>query len=506
MGIKTADKAILEFEQLRDRIKSATFFIENEDKKEKDKRISKMLTYYSHFVDYYFPHYTNKKQKTTAPFQLKEANELKKNTSARKVVIWSRGFAKSTTFCLFIPLWLMQQKQDSIKTVVIVGKSENNAQRLLNDIKYELEHNRRYINDFGMQYNLGSWDSSEFTTRSGVHFMSLGRGQSPRGIKKRENRPDYIVVDDIDDDELCLNETRVNKLHDWVLEALMGTMQMGRGRFIVVGNKISKNSIIQKMEDNEGFSATTVNALDDKGRPSWNIYSKKEIDRQIQIMGYRASQKEYFNNPIITGSIFSIDWIKYKKALPFTYYDDLICYCDPSFKEGRTADYKAIVLVGQADTNIHILDAFVRKCSIYAMVNYFYDLDKRIKANNVICRYYIEASFIQDMLLDDFKRQGLRKGYQLSIRGDNRVKPNKFQRIEAISPLFERGFVFINEDKKGDKDMKRLIEQLLAFGKGSSAHDDAPDALEGAISLLRNKVKSHGLISKFGKNERYRFY
>ena len=39
------------------------------------------------------------------------------------------------------------------------------------------------------------------------------------GINKRSFRPDYIVIDDLDDDELCLSEERVKKTTDWVKEA-----------------------------------------------------------------------------------------------------------------------------------------------------------------------------------------------------------------------------------------------------------------------------------------------
>ena len=49
---------------------------------------------------------------------------------------------------------------------------------------------------------------------------------------------------------------------------------------------------------------------------------------------------------------------------------------------------------------------------------------------------------MQDMILDDFTEEGNLRGYQLPITGDTRKKPDKFQRIEAISPLWERGFVF----------------------------------------------------------------
>ena len=478
----------------------------DEDIVAKQERIELFRNNYSKFVDYYFPHYTRNKADTTGKFQIDMADYLKTNSRARHVIQWARGHAKTTHFCLMIPMWLMMQKKRSINTMVIVGKNEDNARKILQDLRDELETNKRFISDFGVQYNPRVLGTGEFTTRDGVFFKAIGRGQSPRGLKKRQNRPDYIVCDDVDDDELCESEDRVNKLFEWVLSALMGTMQMGRGRFIIVGNKISKNSIVHKAEHNEGFTTTQVNALDENGNPSWHIYTKEEIDKEIKIRGYKASQKEFFNNPLVQGTVFDIKWFKYIYPLQLSSYDSLVAYCDPSFKEGRTSDYKAVVLVGKTGVNLHVLDCFVRKCSIKMMVQYFYELDRLMSLNNAICSYYIESNFIQDLFLEDFKKEGENIGYNIAIRGDYRKKPNKFQRIEAISPLFERGFIYFNQDKSNNKDFKRLKEQLLSFSKGSRAHDDAPDALEGAISILESRYKLMNFKSTFGKYNNLKSY
>ncbi len=69
------------------------------------------------------------------------------------------------------------------------------------------------------------------------------------------------------------------------------------------------------------------------------------------------------------------------------------------------------------------------------MVRWFYNLHERLP-QDVVCEYYIEANFLQDILLDEFTREGNLRGYQLPIRADRRKKPDKFQRIEAISPLW----------------------------------------------------------------------
>jgi predicted phage terminase large subunit-like protein len=106
----------------------------------------------------------------------------------------------------------------------------------------------------------------------------------------------------------------------------------------------------------------------------------------------------------------------------------------------------------------------------------------------------MEANFAQDMILDEFKREGEERGYQLPLRKDIRKKPDKWARVEAISPLFERGNIHLSRDMKDTEDCRTFVDQLLSFEKGSKAHDDAPDALEGAVWILnrrgRHRVKN----------------
>ena len=106
---------------------------------------------------------------------------------------------------------------------------------------------------------------------------------------------------------------------------------------------------------------------------------------------------------------------------------------------------------------------------------------------------------MQDIILDDFTTEGNLRGYQLPITGDTRKKPDKFQRVEAISPLWERGFVFYDLSQKEDPDMQAGLEQLLAFEKGMAGNDDAPDADEGAIYILQKNTRQQIYSPRFGK-------
>lgn len=373
--------------------------------------------------------------------------------------------------------------------MILVSKNQEAARRLLGDLQAELESNDLYNADFGNQRGTGIWTNGEFTTATGDLFIALGRGQSPRGIKKRGLRPNYIAVDDIDDDELVRNPRRVGEAVDWLLTALLGTMAMGRGRLAVVGNRIGRTSVISILADNPRFHHTVVNALDKKGLPSWpQNYTSREIAEMRGLMGERRFQREYMNNPVNAGTTFEEKNIRFGKMLHLREYRGIICYTDPSFKSSATADYKATMLIGLTPKGqYHLLKAYADQTKVSTMVEWHYEIHDYVGDNPI--RYEMEAGFMQDLLLDEFRKYGEKVGYQIPIVGDTRKKPDKFARIEALQPLFERGDIIFNELERESQGMQVLVEQLLCFEKGSKINDDAPDALEGGIWKLSNSVR-----------------
>ncbi len=475
-----------------------TALLANETPAVRDKRIARLQNNYAAFCEYYFPHFLTLRDKTTgevirtihnAPFHNEAARKIKSTPDLKAVFKWPRGHAKSTHMDIFIPLWLMFQPKRLINFMVVVGKSEDSATRLLGDIQAELEYNQRLIADFGKQKGSASWQEGEFKAANGVKFLACGRGQSPRGLRDRESRPDYIVIDDLDDDELCRNEKRVRELTDWVKEALFGSLDVGRGRFIMIGNLISKNSVLANISASKGVFVSVIKAVDKNGEPTWrDKWTKEEAQHYREFVGYRAWEKEMMHNPIVDGTIFRADWIRYKRMPKLEKYDMLVCYTDPSFKSTTANDYKASRLWGKIGTELHLIDCYVRQDTVSGMVRWLYDLYERTR-DRVAISFFMEANFMQDIILDEFAAEGNIRGYQLPLLPDTRKKPEKIQRVEAVSPLWERGFVFYNEAKKDDPDMQVGIEQTLALERGSRVHDDAPDADEGAIWYLQRSTR-----------------
>ena len=496
----SAKEALKRWKQHCEKVQSHTTVKAHETEGERKARIKRLLANYSDFVDYYFPHYTDDpqtgKHTPCAPFHIKAANTIRKNRTIQYAAQWARGHAKSTHFDIFIPMWLKANRD--LNVMVLVGKSAENANTLLGDIQAELEFNQRYIADFGVQKCDGSWQAGEFVTADGTAFFARGRGQSPRGLRYKEARPDYIVIDDLDDDELCRNEKRVKDLTDWVKEALFGALDVGRGRFIIVGNLISKNSVLANIADTKGVYVSEIKAVDKDGEPEWKEkWTKEEAEEAAAFMGYRSWQKEMMHNPIKDGTIFRHEWIRYKKVLPLHKYEMLVCYTDPSFKSTTANDYKASRLWGKIGNELHLIDCYVRQDTVSGMVRWLYNLYESTR-DKVAIRFFMEANFMQDIILDEFTTEGNLRGYQLPILPDKRKKPEKIQRIEAISPLWERGFVFYNEALKDTPDMQVGIEQTLSLERGSRVHDDAPDADEGAIWYLQRNTRQESFKPMFG--------
>lgn len=517
-------------------IEQATFVPPGESAVIKKQRIQRARRDYNFFVQHYFPHYVTAKDGGTidcAAFQVKAANAVKADPNIFAVFEWAREHAKSVHADIMIPLWLKMQGE--LDGMVIAGKSYDDACAQLSDLQAELVSNARYITDFGEQKVMGSWQDGYFETTDGILFIALGRGQSPRGLRNRQKRPNYCVVDDIDDDELVQNPARVYKVVKWILGALYGALAINGARFIMAGNRIHRESVLaciadRKFEESpeeskyihfsgeeedvdddatparvyqpDSIFHLRVNAIDDDGKPSWpQKFTLAALRRRMRRMGYALAQREYQNNPINEGKIFKYAWVQWKKAMPLDEYDAHCIYIDPSMKSSATSDFKAVVHWAKKGRELHGIKMFVAQCSIKTMVKWCYDYFEELESRwpNVSVPFFIEGIFAQDRLIEDFEVEGDQRGWQLPITPDYREKPDKFSRIVAMQPYWERGYVYWNEDEKGSTGMARCIEQHTALEPGVRTADDAPDATEGAWFKLNRMTRIQMALPVIGK-------
>lgn len=468
----------------------------------KKRRIESLKKDFTKFCRYYFADFMDA---DFGWFHKKAVQDIRKNPNIMFIGEWPREHAKSVVMDIFLPMYL--KSLGELTGVILASANEDKADGLLADLQEQLMFNERYKADYGVQYKSGKWDEGHFVTNDGIGFWAFGRGQSPRGAREAANRPNLILVDDIDDAEICKNDKRVQEATDWVLGDLFGCAPIKGSRFIVIGNRIHKKSILAHLvgdvEDDDpkrqGIEHLKVYALEnprthemdlsERGVPAWKErYTREQILAKMTKFGHRLAMREFFHKHIVEGRVFREEHLPWAPLPPLQNCDKIVTYCDPSYKDTKKNDYKFIVLIGQNGQYFDIYDCFGRQCTTPEMVRGHYNLAAEVPLNRV-CQHWMEANFIQDIHLKTYDEEAEKRGYSIAIRGDKRAKPDKMDRIENLSAYAERGLIRFNQEKKYSPDMQELRQQFLGFPDAD--HDDGPDAVEGAIYKLNKATFKH---------------
>jgi phage terminase large subunit-like protein len=411
-----------------------------ESQQERIARIARLKTDFAAWAKFYFPKFCDA---DFADFHLEFVNEVVANERCYCVRALAREHAKSVVSGLFLPLFLMANNK--MKNMILISNSEDKAIDLLTPLKIALESNQRLLNDYGEQVGW-QWEKGKFVTKNGISFRALGAGQSPRGSRNEEARPDYIVIDDIDTDTESRNQRRIDEKYEWIERALIPAMSLcGTARLVAVGNIISKESCIVKMS-RFATSYRVVNILDNDGKPSWHQrYTLANVNEMLAKMTYRSAQAEYFNNPISTGLIFND--LQFGEIPNLGEFQHLVCYTDPSWTSSKKADYKATVLIGNIGTKFYVVKAYCEQTTTAEMIDWQYRIQSFVGDATAVY-YHIEGNMNQETLWRPKLDERIASGDIISISSDTRQKPDKFSRIESVLEPLHRTQNLILQKKK----------------------------------------------------------
>lgn len=524
-------KLLADYETHCSRIAQATAIAMQEPPDAKLRRIKDLESDYVRWFEYYFPNFAKKK---CAWFHKKLARLLIDNKRIRLLAEMFRSAGKSVHIDMGIPLFLYLAKND-LKFMLLIGETEKKAAQLLSGIQSQLEYNNRIKNDYGEKFQQGSWAEGDFTTTDGVKFMSLGFNQNPRGAREQAERPDYIVVDDVDSKKHVKNDTLMRESVDYITEDVWGCFdadEEGTERFVYANNNFHKNSITNRLkiyfksvidgldeeDEDEDLEDENGEDLDDTLFEVFKVCAVKDLvdfepewpektsslfwRRKFKRMPYRSFMREYMHAHIEDGAIFKYEDILYCTPYMLKEYEALCLYGDLSYKD--KGDYKALVLVGKKGREFHIIHVYLRQKSRANAACWLYDLYEDKKLHKINIRYLIEGLFAMDEFISDFDLEGDKRGFYVPVRADKRGKADKYDRIESLAGHFERHHVFFNGELK-TKDQERLVDQFLAFEKGSQANDDGPDATHGAIAVLNKRTHKKKAKSAFGKRQSMKY-
>ncbi|MGR3311095.1 MAG: phage terminase large subunit [Candidatus Brocadiales bacterium] len=436
------------------------------------------------FAKRYLSHYLTAEP---APFHLelyKEMEDSEKVCNKRFVCAAPRGHGKSVLVSLIYPLWCICTNRK--RFIVIISSSSNIAEGFLGSIIRELENNDLLQQDFGDLVGSEKWTSKEILTRSNVRACAKGSNSTLRGMRSFEARPDLIICDDLEDEDVVNTQEQREKLEAWFNKSVLN-LQGTSGDVFVIGTVLHYDSLLSKLL--KRWKGKRYQAIAQDETVLWPTYYTKEMLDKIKYgdgekagIGSVAFESEYQNNPVNPeDQIIKGEWIKYYK-LEDIEGQELLIYSglDPSVGRKSTSDYSAIVTIGKCNGKIYVLDCDMHRRSVRATAEAALRCYSKWSSypNSQYVSMAIETNAFQvvlkQMIDDTAKEQGVFIP-TLEIRNMS----DKVARLSSISPLIESGIIsFLFEQHE-------LIEQLIHFPK--AAHDDGPDALEMAIRILRKR-------------------
>lgn len=189
-----------------------------------------------------------------------------------------RGHAKSTAITHAYVLANVCFREASY--VMIVSDTEEQAVLFLEDIKNELLENMPLREAFGIQRLTKDAGADIICLMEDGHkfrIIAKGSEQKIRGRKWRGKRPDLIVGDDLENDEIVMNEERRKKFRRWMNNALIPARAKRKGKIRIVGTILHLDSFLERtmppFDDKEHTKTDGLRYWSTKPDPVW--YSKR---------------------------------------------------------------------------------------------------------------------------------------------------------------------------------------------------------------------------------------
>ena len=165
-----------------------------------------------------------------------------------------RGHAKSTAVTLGYGLATLLFRER--KFMILVSDTESQSSLFLGNIKTQLMENDQLIDLFGIKRNSEGKvvflkDSEtdiivEFDDGHKFRIIAKGSEQKLRGLLWNNSRPDLIICDDMENDELVMNKDRRYKFKRWFNAALLPCLS-DNGIIRVVGTILHMDSMLENL-------------------------------------------------------------------------------------------------------------------------------------------------------------------------------------------------------------------------------------------------------------------
>ncbi len=317
----------------------------------------------------------------------REAWELCCSTHKHIAIAAPRGHAKSTGITLSYGICTLLFRDR--KFMLLVSDTEAQAALFLGTFKQALQENKDLIELFDLKLNekglvqfVKDTENDiivEFNDGHRFRIIAKGAEQKLRGLLWNGSRPDIILGDDMENDELVMNKDRREKMKRWFKGALLPCLS-DRGIVRLVGTILHMDSLLENLMPTENDRRTVHDGLKtySTARTMWKaikyrahspdfselLWPQKKSAEHFKMLYEEAVRdgttdvysQEYLNYPLdIANSYFKkADFqaiANDDKKVNLTYY----VTADLAISQAERADYSVFMVAGvDENKQIHV--------------------------------------------------------------------------------------------------------------------------------------------------------
>lgn len=396
-----------------------------------------------------------------------------------------RNHAKSTavtfTFALAAIVFRLRDH------VMIVSDSFDQAVHQLKEIKNEFYENEEMCKDFGFRAFGKDTESEiilEFADGYQARVLARGSEQRLRGLKWRGKRPNLVLGDDLEFDEIVSNPERLNKFKDWFAKQLLPAGSKDC-LFRIVGTILAFNSLLMGLMNDTEWTThlwRAHEAFDDFTNLLWSErWPEKDLRAERQRMINQGKSdgysQEYLNEPIAEGNAFFErddlldipfknyrDWETDPGKRPVVFYASM----DLAVSTRTSADRSVInVATVDADRYLDIIDVKMDRWGPKDLVDQMFEVDEEYDIDT----WFIESGTILKAIGPYLDEEMARRNRFLNL---HLMVPSKDKVTRAKSIQARHKAHRVRYDQSADW-WPGVEQEMLQFPRG--AHDDFVDTM-----------------------------
>ncbi len=435
------------------------------------------------FAIYYFKDYF---KYSLAPYHysfFQDCHDLVDNKIREVAWIAFRESGKTSIAKLFV-IWLIATGKR--KYINVDSFDKENAERILFDVAFEMVNNKRLQADFGVLFSKerGIKDIKQnrinnFVTENGIRLEAHSTQESVRGRLHLNQRPDCLILDDIETNKTKESQAYTKQVADHISEAMAGMSP--DGFMLYLGNFITEyGNIAQIFEREKNDPRIRVRNIPVviEGKPAWESKytmtdeeaqstGKVSIEEKQRQLGSLVFSYEMMNQPI------DESMAEFKRDHILTATEDEVrklqtnCFItiDSAVSEKESADFTGITINRVSLQNKWYVKTYRLKVNSKDLIDHMFYLHKEY---NPMFIGLEETTFT--MAIKPFIEEEMRnRSIFFTITPVKHKGTNKETRIRGLIPRWESKSVFLVGENP------ELIDEMRTFP--NSQHDDVLDSL-----------------------------